>query len=119
MSYTAKVVENVVRTGLTATYTAFPSATPGSGFSVANDGKTVLHFKNVAAGGNAVVTVNVPRTTDGQAVTERTVTIADGAEAFIGPFPTGIYNQEGSVGSVLYVDCDEITNVTMAALSLG
>lgn len=119
MAYTAKAVENVVRTGLAATYTAFPSATPGNGFSVANDGKTILHFKNVAAGGNAIVTVNVPRTTDGQAVTERTVTMADGTEYFIGPFPTGIYNQEGSAGDVLHVDCDEITAVTMAAISLG
>ncbi|MEK7765269.1 MAG: hypothetical protein AAB368_03430 [bacterium] len=116
MAYTAKTVEDIVRTGLAATYTAAPGTGAGNGFSIQNDGRTILHVKNVAAGGDCVVTIVTPNTVDGLALADRTVTVADGAERFIGPFPPSIYNESDGT---IRVDFSEITNVTLAALRMA
>ncbi len=118
MAYTVKAPEAIIRGGLQPTYTAAPGTGAGNGFTVVNDGSMVLHIKNVAAGGNCIVTVVTPGTVDGLAITDRTVTIADGEEHFIGPFPPGIYNVGGATGELIQVDFSENTNVTMAALQL-
>lgn len=110
MARTALTVQDVVRTGLEATY----AAANGDGNSFNNTGREILHIKNGAT--DCVVTVQTPRTVDGQAVTARTVTVTATEERFIGPFPPAIFNQGGSNGDVVFVDYDDVSNVTVAVI---
>jgi hypothetical protein len=78
------------------------------------DERNFIHVKN-GSGGTLTVTIQTSVTLDGLAVSDLTVTIANGAEKMIGPFPLQYYNQtDGSV----YVDWSTITSVTVAALRL-
>ena len=112
MARTVLAIQNVARTGLLASYTAANV----DGHSVSNDGRTFLHVKNGVTA--VVVTLVIPRTIDGQAPANRTVTVADSTDEFIGPFPPDTYNQGGAVGDSIHIDFDTITNVTIAALRI-
>lgn len=111
---TSQSVENIVATGLTATYTAIP--TDGVYFS--NDGQTFLHVKN-SSGGTLTVTVQTQLTVDGLAVADLSVAVADSGESFIGPFPTTTYNvQSGTYVNTCYVDPSSYdAALTMAILT--
>ncbi|MBN9393437.1 MAG: hypothetical protein J0I20_35730 [Chloroflexi bacterium] len=112
MARTARAVQQVTRSGLAATYSA-PDASNGE--TIPNDGKTILHIKNTN-GTPLTVTIATPGTVDGLAVADRTVTVpATTGDRFIGPFPTGTYNQPGNV---LNVDYSSATGATVAALSI-
>jgi hypothetical protein len=105
-------VQAVSRQGLDPNYTAANV----DGHSVQNDGRMLLHVKNGATA--VVVTLDIARTVDGQAVVDPTVTVPDSEERFIGPFPAEPYNQGATAGDVLHVDFDDISNVTIAALRI-
>ncbi len=112
MARAAKTVETTSRSGLTATYTA-ADATDGHYFANTNQ-NAIVHVKN-ASGGNVVVTIVTSQTIDGLAVTDRTVTVATSAEAFIGPFSNTAYgNTEG-----VYIDFDVATSITFTVFVAG
>lgn len=70
-----------------------------------NDGRILLELSSNT--GTTIFTFPIPVTTDGQAVTSRTVSVGAAAVKVVGPFPPGIYNQpDGS----LSVDMDNTTN---------
>lgn len=82
------------------------------------DGHSLVHYDNlilyVANGGGSPITVTIqtPGTVDSLAVADRTVTVPNGSNRFIGPFPKAHYRQ--SDGTV-YVDFSDVTSVTAAA----
>ena len=112
MARTELAVQAVSRQGLDPVYTAANV----DGHSVQSDGRMLLHVKNGATA--VVVTLDIVRTIDGQAVVDPTVTVPGSGERFIGPFPAEFYNQGGAVGDLIHIDFDDIANVTIAALRI-
>lgn len=111
MARTDLTVQDIVRTGLQATYTAAIA----DGHMFANDGKqTFIQVINNDAA-SKTITIQTPATVDSLAVTDRTVAVPAGEERFIGPFPKGTYNQ--SDGKV-YIDYSAVTSVTVAVLKV-
>lgn len=110
MARAALTVQAVSRLGLEPAYVA--AEADGNSFN--NTGREMLHVKNGAT--DVVVTVQVPRTVDGQAVTARTVTVPATEERMIGPFPPSIFNQGGALGDVVHVDYDDESNVTVGVI---
>jgi hypothetical protein len=108
---TALTVQDIARTGLTPSFTSAGSA----GNAVPNDGHTFVEIKNTS-GSAATVTLDIPGTVDGQAVTDRTVTVgATTGDKMIGPFPPSIYNQDD--GTVL-LSFSHVTSLSIAAFRL-
>lgn len=102
--------QQIVRTGLEQTYAS--ANADGNKFS--NDGRMFLHVKN-GAGAPIDVTIQTPGTVDGLAVADQVVTVTNGEERMIGPFPANIYNQDDRM---VYVDYSSATSVTVAVLRL-
>ena len=89
-------VYDVVRAGLDLTANKTTVVTANT-YLMPNDGRTTLHVKN-ATGSTCVVTIATPKTVDGLAVADRTVSIATAKEFDIGPFPSDPYsNSDGQV----------------------
>lgn len=65
------------------------SVTSADGFTFPNDGHTLLYVENDA--GALALVFTIQETLDGQSAT-RTVTVTASENWFIGPFPTGLYN---------------------------
>jgi hypothetical protein len=107
MARTALTVQQIVRSGLTPTY----SAANADGHSFPNGGTEYLHVKN-GGGGSINVTVQTPNTVDGLAITDRVVAVPNGGERIIGPFPRATYNQGADE---VYVDFSGVTSVTCGA----
>ena len=108
MARSALTVQALSRLGLEPSF----AAANADGNSWNNTGREFLHVKNGAS--DVVVTVQTPRTVDGQAVSARTVTVPATEERMIGPFPPAIFNQRGALGDVVHVDYDDESNVTVA-----
>jgi len=107
---TALTVQQTTRAGLTPSY----AAANVDGHSIPNTGAEILHIKTV--GTACTVTIPIPGTVDGQAVTSKTVVIGTSSERMIGPFPTNTYNQaDGSV----HFTFSAVTAVTCAAIKAG
>lgn len=113
MARTALTVQTVSRSGLDPTYAAVDNA---NGNYFPNTGKEMLHVFN-ASGGALTVTVLTPRTVDGLAVAELTVSINNGEDAMIGPFPSATFIQ-GADRPNVYVDWSTGTSVTAAVIKL-
>lgn len=87
-------VENVTRTGLSATYNSIGSSDT---YLVNNDGRVVLHFKNTDSS-DETITVQTPKQVSGLDVEELTATIpSSSGDVFLGPFPPGTFNAAGDV----------------------
>lgn len=98
--------------GLGPTYVA-PDA---SGAILPGDGRTVLHVKN-GGGSPITVTVQTPEKRSGLDVAERQVTVPNGGDRFVGPFPIETYNRDTTPDQgTVYVDFSSVTSVTVAAL---
>ncbi len=110
MARSALTVKQVERAGLLSA----PVAAETDGNSWNNTGKEILHVINGAT--DCVVTIKTPRGVDGQATTNRTVTVGASTDQFIGPFPPQDFNQRGALGDIVHVDYDVITNVTVEVL---
>lgn len=82
---------------------------------IRNDGKTFLRVVN-GGGSTCNVTIATPGNVAGNAVADRVVSVAAGAEQNIGPFPTGVFNDSNGDINVTF---DFVTSVTLAALHLG
>lgn len=104
-------VQQIARAGIVPAYTAGDAA---NGHQFANNEKTFLHVKNAGVG-SITVTLQTPGSVDGLAVADRTVTVANGAEKMIGPFPAAAYNQSGGL---VYVDLSGDTSVTLGAFTI-
>lgn len=105
-------VQNISRTGLSATFEAVHADLE---HKFTNNGREIVHIKNTNAA-TRVVTFKVAKTVDGQAVVHPTQTIAanTGDEEF-GPFPKGIYNQDDGM---VYLDFSAAAGVTVAVKKL-
>jgi hypothetical protein len=103
-------VTTVSRSGvqLDSTLTA---ATATTGDTFVNTGLEYLAVVN-GSGSPINVTIPLPPTPDGLAVTSRVVAVAAGKTELIGPFPTGQYND--STG-VVKATCSSVTSVTLGA----
>lgn len=115
MARVERTPEAVSRAGLEATYALITS----DNLAVKNlRGNVFLHCINTDVGA-VVLTIHISKTVDGQAVTNKTVTLAAAASAgdekFIGPFPLETYNQSGQV---VWIDSDTADKVNVAVLEL-
>lgn len=77
----------------------------------ANDGRTAILVTN-GSGGILIVTIVTTSTVDGLAVADRAVSIPDGEERIIGPFPAGTY------GAIVTLQYDGTTSVTCQVFNL-
>ncbi len=108
MADVALTVQQFTRsgTGLVPTYKSDMSASDT--YFVPNDGRTVIHFKNTG-GSNSVVSVVTPHTSDGNAIADKTFTIAlTSGDKFVGPFPASEYNVAGSLTFTL-TNADDVS----------
>ena len=113
MAATVITATPITRAGVALSGSA---ATVTDGDAFVNTGKEIVVVNN---GSGAPITVTLKFGTngkvDGQAATERTVTVAAGAVKAIGPFPTAAYNDANSRVTVV---CSAVTTVTVQALQL-
>lgn len=111
-------VQSTARTGLVASYTAATA----DGHAFDNSTQNVfLHVKN-GSGVSTTVTIDMPKTVDGLAVPDRTVTVAAGAHTIIGPFSRDIYNQVSTTPAIteaVLVNASPTTSITYAAIKPG
>lgn len=99
--------------GIAPSYTG--SLTTSDTYKVTNDGRTFLHFKKTGLGA-CTVTLQTPRTVDGLAVEEKTVTVpASTGDVLVGPFDTDNFN-DGS-GDLAFT-LSEVTGLTVGAFRL-
>jgi hypothetical protein len=94
----------IVPTEAARTGTLLPAETVGvvaDGHKFANDGKVILLVRNSDGAAARVLTIQTPGTVDGQAIADRTVSVAFGTSRVIGPFPPSIYNQ---ADGMVYLD---------------
>jgi hypothetical protein len=112
MARTLLPVEDVGRDGVT-TWALAQTIQIANGAKFRNTGREWLKISN-ATGGDASVTVPIPRLIDGMAVDPQPYTIPAGGLRYIPPFPTDPYNQ---VNEMVYIDTDTI--VTMAVFRDG
>ena len=102
----------VTRTKLEPTYAG--SLSVSDVYTIANDGRVMLHIKNTDAS-LCTVTVEVTPVVDGLAVPDRTFTVpATTGDVMAGPFPPSVYNASGK----LRVSYSNITALTHAAIRL-
>jgi hypothetical protein len=102
-------VQSIVAAGIVPSYAAAASSD-----KFANNGRTYLHVKN---GGGAPITVTIVTqyTAGGLALADQAVSVANGAEKVIGPFPTDLYNDANGETTVTY---SATTSVTAGAFSI-
>ena len=113
MAQLRKTPEDVVRSGLIATYASDFTVVGSNTYIIRNNGKVLLHIKKSGAGAcNLIITT--PNTVDGLAVGDRTVVIpATTGDKFIGPFPPSIYNDGNGDMEISF---SEVTGITGAIL---
>jgi len=92
---------------------ALDTAAAGGGDSFPNTGREYLYVANGDAS-SKTVTLVYAATTDGQAITNRTVAVPAGESMLIGPFPTSLYNDANGRVAVTY---SAVTSVTVAVFS--
>jgi len=103
-------VQNIVRTGLEATF----AAAAGGGDAVPNDGRTFIEIINGGAG-DITVTVVTQQAVDGKAVADDAVIVTLAERRHIGPWPVSIYNDVNDRVQLTY---SGVTSVTIAAIRL-
>lgn len=91
------------------------AAAAAGGDSFPNTEKEVVVITNGDSGAHDVTFVS-PQTVDGQAVADKTVTMAAGATYVIGPFPAGTYSDSGGNVSMTY---SAVTSVTVKVIKVA
>jgi hypothetical protein len=102
--------QSIGRPGGAATY----SAVSGGGDKVSPGDHTFLHLKN----GNAsacVVTIVTPITEGGFAVADLSLSVAAGADAFIGPITAALFRDTDGYASVTYSVSSSVTAAVLTA----
>lgn len=118
MARTELTVQTAVRTGLNPTMTA--ATADGHAFDNST-GKVMLYVKN-GSGVDTTVTIDIPVTVDGQAVTDKAVVVTAGEERLIGPFIKAIYNQASTtpaVAQAVLINASPTASVTYAAIKVN
>lgn len=107
---TTLTVVNVVKTGLTTSYTGSLDLTASETYKFRNNGRVFLHFKKSEATAASIVIVT-PHTVAGLAVADLTVAVpASTGDVMIGPFPPAIFNDSsGDVSFGIGTNVDGLT----------
>jgi hypothetical protein len=118
MARTELTVQDVLRTGLEATYVS-GDATNDHSFD--NHGERVfIHIIN-AGGVDVTATIISAATMDGLAVDDVDVLVTQAEDRLIGPFESSIFEQvdpDNNIARAVFVDLDTDASVTLAALKL-
>ena len=113
MAQLRKTPEDIVRSGLVATYANDYTVVASNSYLIRNNGKVILHFKKSASVICNLIIIT-PNTVDGLAVGDRTVAIpADTGDKFIGPFPPSIYNDGNGDMEITLSDVDGLTGAIL------
>ena len=113
MAQLRKTPEDIVRSGLAATYASDYTVVASNTYIIRNNGKVLLHFKKSGAGACDLIIIT-PNNVDGLAVNDRTVVIpATTGDKFIGPFPPSFYND---ANGDMEISLSEVTGLTGAIL---
>lgn len=107
-------VTTIGRPGIDLTATAV-AADGGGSDKFPNTGKEFLYISN-GSGSSYTASFPIQAPTDGQTVPPKTVTIAAGHAALIGPFPPGLYND---AQKNVVVNHSAETTIKVLALILG
>lgn len=102
--------QQVVRTGLEATYTA----AAGGGDVFPNTGREIVDIVN-GGGGDITLTIVTPGTYQGQALADDAVVVTAGERRHVGPFPPEMYNNSSGQVALAY---SGVTSVTVAILKI-
>lgn len=113
MAQLRKTPEDVIRSGLAATYHADFTIVGSNTYIIRNNGKVLLHVKK-SASVNCDLIITTPNTVDGLAIGDRTVVIpATTGDKFLGPFPPSIYNDANGDMEISFSDVDGITGAIL------
>lgn len=95
--------------------TAFsPASCAAGGDQVANDGRTILYFKNTDSS-TVTVTLATGGTVQGIALADLAFTIAQNAEKIVGPFDRLLWNDANGYLQITY---SAVTGMTVAAIRI-
>lgn len=110
-------VTSVTRSGVLDIDSTAVAADAGLSDKFINDGK-VLFYINNGGGGSITVTLVFSPTAliDGQAPTNRTITVVNGKRALVGPFPQSTYNDSSGYMNIQY---SAVTSVKVLAFENG
>lgn len=103
--------QDIDRDGLEPEY----AACTAGGDEFVNTGDEFIHIKNAAIDAQTV-TIEVQKTVDSLAVTDRAVAIPAGEERMIGPFPTATYNDGDDAIQLTY---SGVITLTIAIIAPG
>ncbi len=112
MARTQLTVNDIMRSGALLNSLA-QAVTAANGAMYRNTGREWLRVGQTS-GGNCTLTISIPRTVDGKAVTPQTYTIATATYLYLPPFPTDDYNYPNEM---VYVDVN--TAATMIVFRDG
>ncbi len=118
MARTVLTLQPTTRDGLEVTYAAGDDVNNHSFDNAGQD--IILHVINGATVAN--VTVVTPGTLDGEAIADKTINVPASEDRFIGPFRNDLYGQaepDAGFSKSVFVDLDDDTNVTIAAIEVG
>lgn len=114
MARTAITKTTPTRAGVAiTTLTAVDASASPNGMSFVSDGSELVIIKNGDASPHTM-TVDIPTTVDGQAVTDRTVTVPAGGTYVAGPFGSEYRQQDGTV----HLNFDSATGMTVGVLNV-
>jgi hypothetical protein len=84
-------VNDITRAGALFPGTYAQTLAIADGAKYRNSGREWLRIGN-ASGGNATITIPIPRLLDGAAVASKSYTLANNSYFYLPPFPTDTYN---------------------------
>lgn len=114
MARTAITKTTPTRSGVAiTTLTAVDASASPNGMSFVSDGSELVIVKNGDASPHTM-TVDIPVTVDGQAVTDKTVTVAAGATVIAGPFGPEYRQADGTV----HLNFDSATSMTVGVINI-
>jgi hypothetical protein len=110
MAILVPTVQTITRDGVTPTF----GAANADGYALPGDGKSWIEVKNTNGAG-ITVTLDIPSTYDGLAVTDKAVAVAlTVGDKIIGPFPPAIYNQpSGTYAGKVLITFSAVADVTV------
>lgn len=110
------VPQEITKLGVAPTYTGSLVVSPTNTYTVANDGRVMLHVKKTGAGA-CTVTVTTPGTVDGNAIADTTFSVpATTGDRMAGPWRPETYNDPAT--GLMTIGFSEITGLTIAVVRL-
>ena len=118
MARTELTIQDIVRTGLEATYVS-GDATNDHSFDNRSE-RVLIHIIN-AGGVDVEATFITPVTVDGLPVDDEVVIVTQAEDRFCGPFESSIFDQadpDNIIPRAVFLDLDTDASVTLCALKL-